>query len=66
MYSAKVMDHFEHPRNVGEIEEDVYKRQEEPCRYMSVKCTVDIKKTYLNYRSFQWLSLTSFTKQYRI
>ena len=24
------------------------------------------KKTYLNYRSFQWLSLTSFTKQYRI
>ena len=39
---------------------------EEPCRYMSVRCTVDIKKTYLNYRSFQWLSLTSFTKQYRI
>ena len=34
--------------------------------YMSVRCTVDIKKTYLNYRSFQWLSLTSFTKQYRI
>ena len=39
---------------------------EKPCRYMSVRCTVDIKKTDLNYRSFQWLSLTSFTKQYRI
>ena len=42
MYTEKVMDHFQHPRNVGEIEnasgvgtvgKDVYKRQAERCAF---------------------------------
>ena len=62
MYSAKVMDHFEHPRNVGEIED-----ASGVGTVGNAKCG-DIMRIYLDIDENQiikdWMRSCSCNKQY--